>query len=206
MIREVEGKPRSCIIGLPGRGVPVKMMDEFVQDMELTDSMSVILEPQNLRWYPQPNGPADQKDAVDGLADAVYAVNLRINMIQRAFRIKRSRIAVVGYSAGSVVALQMLAAADKPYAAVVSFAGAILEPGNMPKAKTQTPVLLRHAIDDDCFEWQERYVPMKESLLTKDYNLFVSESMDGGHNMRRVDATLIGSFLKTKLGYKEDGE
>lgn len=203
LITEPKGKRKGCVIALPGRAVPGEMMDKFANHFGLSDSMIVVLEPDMLRWYPQPNGPADQVDAVAGLAEAVRVVNQKIGTIQRAFHLKRRQIVVAGYSAGAVLALQLLAASHQPFAAVVSFGGAILEPDKMPKAPTQTPVLLRHAIDDDCFKWDERYLPMKQALIENDYNLFVSEKPDGGHGIYRQDATAIGRFCAPHLGYKD---
>jgi len=203
-IVEPKGKRKGCILALPGRAIPGEMMEKFCFHMGLPQTMVAVFEPHELKWYPQPFGADDQTDAIAGLADAVVAVNKRIGILQRAFHLHRNQIAVVGFSAGSVLALQLLAATKKPFAAVVGFAGAIFEPSAMPKALTQTPVLLRHAIDDDCFSWEERYVPMRQALLDNDYNLFVSEKMYGGHGIGVEDAHTIGKFISPYLGYKED--
>lgn len=200
---EPQGNRRGCIVALPGRGVPANFMEKFCHFMGLHDSLVIVLEPDGLRWYPAPNGPDDQVAAVEGLERAVTEINRRLSIIQRGWHLRRSKIALVGFSAGSVMALQVLAASRKPFAACVSFAGAILEPERMPKATTKTPVLLRHAVDDDCFNWEERYLPMKKALIEKDYNVYVSEKPYGGHGIEVHDAQVIGRWLAPFLGYEK---
>lgn len=202
IVTEPKGRRKGCIIGLPGRNIPADMMEKFCYHMQLPNTLSVCIEPHGLEWYPQPNGANDQADAVDGLQAAVKVLNSRISKIQRAFRLRRRQIALVGFSAGSVMAIQMAAHSEQPFAAIASLAGAILQPEKMPKAPNQTPILLRHAIDDDCFTWDERYLPMKNSLLEKGYNLYVSEKQSGGHGVGIEDARTIGRFVGTHLGYK----
>jgi phospholipase/carboxylesterase len=203
IINEPIGKRKGCIVALPGRGTPAETMERFVCHMDLPNTLVICLEPSNLRWYPQPNGPNDQREAVAGMERATDFLNKRLSKIQRAFRLRRQQIALVGYSAGSVMALNMCVNSNQPFAAVASMAGAILEPEHMPVANNQTPILLRHAIDDDCFKWDERYIPMKQSLLRGGYNVYVSEKNYGGHGISTEDAGTFGRFLAPFLGYNQ---
>lgn len=200
-IIEPRGRRKGCLVALPGRAISAELMEKFCKFTELDDSMMVILEPRYYEWYPAPNGPEDQEKAVNGISAAVTEINKRIAKIQRSFHLKRQQICLIGYSAGAVMALQVLSTSKQPFGAVVSFAGAILEPAKLPQAMTQTPVLLRHAINDDCFKWEERYLPMKNALLEKGYNLYTSERQYGGHGMSIDDAEIIGRFAKQYLGY-----
>lgn len=205
-IKEPRGKRRGCLIALPGRGMPLESMWSIVERMELPDTLAVILEPTGLQWYPQPHGAYDQDDAVEGLKIAIAQLNKRITKIQRCFHLRRQQIALFGYSAGAVLAIQMAALAKQPFAAVVSMAGAILEPDEMPVATNQTPILLRHAIDDDCFSWEERYLPMKNSLLDRGYNLYASEKNRGGHGINLEDVIISARFIGQELGYTKELE
>lgn len=193
---------KGCVIGLPGRGVPFDTMELFLSHMELDESVISVLEPNELAWYPQPNGADDQKDSITGMKYNLLELEHYICKIQRTFRLKRSKIAIVGYSAGAVMALQLASRSKHPFAAVVSMAGAILDPTELPEAPSQTPILIRHAVDDDCFSWDERYLPMKQALHDKNYNLFYSEKANGGHGIQREDAVVIGKFLTKNLNYK----
>jgi phospholipase/carboxylesterase len=196
-------KRRGCVIALPGRGMSAELMEKFCYHTGLLDSLQVILEPHRFQWYPAPNGAQNQDEAVAGLKDAVLEINKRISKVQRAFHLRRNQIAIIGFSAGSVMALQVMAASQQPLAAIASFAGAILQPEEMPEAPHQTPILLRHAIDDDCFSWDERYLPMRDALKKKNYNLYTSEKFYGGHGISVEDARVIGKFVAPYLGYEE---
>jgi phospholipase/carboxylesterase len=200
---EPKGKRKGCVVALPGRAIPADYFEKFCYHMGLWDSLVVVLEPIYYRWYPQPFGVNDQDEAIAGVETALREINHRLSKIQRAFHLQRKQIALVGYSAGSVMALRVLADSKQPLAGVASLAGAILEPDKVPEAPQQTPVLLRHAIDDDCFSWEERYLPMKKSLIKRNYNVYVSEKPFGGHAMTVEDARVIGRFLAPNLGYKE---
>jgi predicted esterase len=200
-IQTHEGQRKGCVIALPGRNVTGEAMAGLCYHLNLPCTTIVVLEPNKLEWYPPPNGVHDQAQAVKGIDAAVKAINGTISRIQRGFRFKRSQIALVGVSAGSVMAIQVAAASDKPFAAVCAMAGAILEPDKLPKAKNQTPILLRHAYNDNCFTWEERYLPMKKALTDKGYNIFVSEKAEGAHNVSAHDAYVLGQFARRRLGY-----
>lgn len=204
VISEHEGRRKGCVIGLPGRGIPVDVMDSLCHHMDLPNTLKISLQPIYLRWYPQPNGVEDQENAVSGMKEATAILSRKIRQVQRAFRLRRNQIALVGYSAGAVMALQMVACSEQPFAAVVSLAGAILEPEEYPIAKNQTPILLRHAVDDDCFSWEERYLPMRRTLLDNGYNLYTNEKQYGGHGLTVNDAEASGRFVGAHLGYKNN--
>lgn len=207
IVVEPTSTPRKgCIIALPGRGISGKCMVDFCEAMRLDNTLVVAFEPHLYRWYPQPNGAHDQDAAIKGLADAVPVLASRIRKVQRCFRLKKRQIALLGYSAGSVMAIQAVASSADRFAAAVSLAGAILEPDQLPKAPNQTPVLLRHAINDDCFKWEERYLPMKKALQKQGYNLNVSEKDDGGHGVDSSDLRVCRKFFGMHLGYEFDDD
>src|SRR5687767_5083735 len=109
IINEPKGKRKGCLIALPGRNISADNMERFCQYMELENTLTVCLEPEHLEWYPQPNGADDQEAAVEGIDLAVKEINNRISKVQRTFRFRRQQIALVGFSAGSVMALQVVA-------------------------------------------------------------------------------------------------
>lgn len=192
---------RGVLVLLPGRQIPTSMMEKIFEHMKLSGTLGVVFEPHRLSWYPPPFGPNDQAAALAGLEGAVAEVNKCINKVQMAFCIPREKVALFGYSAGAVLAIQMAALSAKPFCAVASLGGAILDPGVLPPAKHKTPVLLRHSEDDDCFKWAERYLPMKHALLEKGYDVYTSTRGRGGHGVNQQDVEICGNFLGARLGY-----
>jgi predicted esterase len=198
--------PVGCVLVLPGRGLSAGLMERFMLHTGLWRSLKVILEPRNLEWYPQPNGPEDQAGALWGQNKARQCLEDEVKRIERGWGITKKDICIVGFSAGSVMAIQMLAYSDQPYAGILSLAGAILKPADLPKGKFDTPVMLQHNMDDDCFKWEERYLPMKKALIEKGYNVQTKEGFDGGHNLTGEEVDLTRSFVAKRFGYFDDFE
>lgn len=203
LVKQPKGKRKGCLFGIPGRDVPAEMMERFCMCADLEDTLIVVPEPFDLAWYPMPNGANDQAASIQGMKEAVIEVNDLIIKLQKFFRIRRSKIALVGYSAGGVLALELAGLSEKPFAAVVSMAGAILDTESFPEAKNDTPILIRHSVDDEVFKWDERYIPMKDTLIKKKYNLYTSVKYDSGHTIGIEDARLFGEFMSPHLGYKK---
>ena len=204
LVTEPVGSRCGCVVALPGRGGPAEMMEHLCDYAGLANSLRICLEPFNYMWYPQPNGANDQAAAVGGLRQARKEIFHLLRKIQAMWRLKREEIALIGHSAGAVVSLDVVTHATRPFAAVVAIAGAILTPDAVPKAANKTPILLRHNMDDWCFEWYERYLPMKQALRQNGYALSVAEMLKGGHGVSRDDARLAGRFVGTRLGYDLD--
>jgi predicted esterase len=203
IIVEPTGNPKGCLLALPGRNIPADAMEGFCHHTGLNKSLLICLEPENYQWYIAPNGPHNQTGAVNGLKDAVQQVELAVQKIERDWSMPRGKIGILGFSAGSVLAIQLAAVSRQPFAGIVSLAGAILEPDKLPPAPNKTPILLQHNQDDDCFKWDERYLPMKKVLIDRGYNVFVCERDEGGHSVCMADANLIEKFLGPYLGYGE---
>lgn len=183
-----------AVIALCGRSIPVESMNDMCEDLSINVSY-ISVEPINREWYPSPNGRDDQEKAVNGMKESVEELENFINKQVNFLGIQKSNIAILGYSAGAVMAIQLCAKSDSNYAAVVSLCGAILEPENLPEAKNTTPILLQHNIDDLCFSWEERYLPMKKALKRKKYNISVKEKDYGGHGLVRKDIDFAANFL-----------
>lgn len=198
-------KPLGCVITLPGRGGTGKEMVEIYKESRLTKSLIVGVTPPNRQWYPLPNGVGDQRAAVSGLDDAIDNVFKTLSRVRHNFGITSRNTALVGFSAGAVVALQVAARSEHPFAAVLCHSGAILEPDKLPLCKhPSTKILLIHSMDDTCFYWDERYVPMKEALRAKGYNFMSLEREMGNHGLYHSDMVVAGMFLAPLLGYPKN--
>lgn len=197
-------EPMGCVLALPGRGIPGQMMENFLGHSALNRSLQVVLEPENFQWYPAPNGANDQARAIGGLATAVNVIEAAVKKIEKGWGIKKDKIGIVGFSAGAVMAIQLLAHSSKPYAGILGLQGAILDPESLPKAKHKTPVMIQHNMDDECFSWGERYLPMKHALIRQDYNTKFVEGWAGGHNLSHEEVVLTRNFFGRIFGYLDE--
>lgn len=192
---------RGAVIVLPGRGVPGPLLFRFCREMELRRTLFAAIEPFRLAWYPQPNGPDDQKLACKGLGVAVEVVESELAKFMAWQGLAKKETILLGFSAGSVLALQLIMRSEEAWGGCVSLAGAILEPKKVPEAKNQTPVILQHNMDDQCFKWDERYLPMKSALEAKGYNLTCLERPFGNHTLYINDAVNVSKVISKTLGY-----
>ena len=185
------------VVLLVGRGQTALNMLSQYDYADFNEGIVVAIEPFK-EWYPCPNGIDDQIEAIEGLKSAIPKIDKLILNLQNQFNLSRDKVSLVGFSAGAVMAIQLAVNSDDQFAKVVSHAGAILDPKNLPQAKNNTPILLIHAKDDDCFSWEERYLPMKKALEKQGFNITTKESEYGGHYMMSSEAMnfLINSFDK----------
>lgn len=192
------------IILMVGRGGrAIDMLRNYQRFCELDKTRLIAVEPFD-EWYPAPRSSEDQDEAIWGLKVSVPEFDSFVSKLESDFSTTRSEIVLSGFSAGAVMGIQVAAYSEKPFAAVVCHNGAILNPNELPHAKHDTPFFLIHAKDDQCFSWEERYVPMKKALEEKEYNLETCEKEDGDHCMSNYDIADSAIFLANILKYPQE--
>ncbi len=202
-----------CIFVLPGRGQSGSVMSQNYESFSrLKQTLFVGMTPQNFAWYPMPFSAVDQEEAVEGLVAARETIDKYITTIQKRYSIPRNKIVILGFSAGGVMAIETAAHSTEPFAAVICHSGAILEPSLLPRAKhPDMPVLLTHNFDDDCFAWDERYLPMRDALVDNGYKTLTLEREFGRHRLSYCDIEAASYFIARKCFnqqflWKEDEE
>lgn len=205
LTREPEGSCLGTILFLPGRdGKAIDILRYYEGVGELQHTRFIAVQPSS-EWYPAPNGSEDQEAAIWGLKLSVPEFDSFVSELEKVFSINRSEIALVGYSAGAVMAIETASVSGNNFAAVVSHSGAILEPSELVVARNKTPILLIHSKDDDCFEWEERYLPMKSALINKKYNVNFIENYNGGHSISYQNIFDSSIFLANIFKHPESG-
>ena len=213
MIRDIDfyvfrgaKQSHSCVICLAGRaGCGGRLAHQYQEASELCDTTFVGVTPWGKRyveWYPQPFSADEQQAAISGLEDARQCIEEIISSVMKEFNLPRNKIALIGFSAGAVMALYTTIHSSQDLAGVVVHSGASLEPNKIPHKKNKTDILLTHGKKDYCFDWYERYVPMKNNLLTKGYKTFTVEDPNEMHRVSYADMIFSGEFLAPRLGYE----
>lgn len=203
LLREPKGDVKKCVLLLPGRGVPAQAMLQIANHMGLTKYLRLAVEPKHRAWYPMPRGANDQEHALQGLDYANHAVRKVIQVIEKGYNIKKSDIALLGFSAGAVVALDVAINSDEPFACCVSMSGAILNPAGVRPAVNDTPIVLQHNLYDDVFSWDERYVPTRDALINNNYQVVKVERQGGQHTIYREDITTLSKVIRTIFNDKQ---
>ena len=195
-------KATAGILFLPGRGGSgLHMLGFYKRVFELKDVALMCLTPTPIEfgWYPMPNGAHDQSYACEGLKNASKALDDVLANIETKFDLPREKIVVIGFSAGAVVGTHHFTHFERPCAAMVSHSGAILEPDDLPQAGHSHPIILNHSQDDTCFEWHERYLPMKQALIRNGYKVKLAERARGDHVMSYQDVERLKPILESSL-------
>lgn len=198
-------KATGCILALPGRGQLGSDLARAWLDSDFEDTMFASVTPTLRQWYPMPYSATDQSEAVEGLEIARNVIETYLVKIENEFDIPRNRIGLVGFSAGGVMANYIATHSDRELAGVVCHGGAILEPDKIPPCRfPNMPIVLTHCMDDDVFEWHERYVPMLNGLKDKDYNVHQVVSKYGRHTLDIEDIYYSALALAPRFGYSKE--
>ena len=210
LILNYENRPRKCILMLPGRsGHAFDHGLGYANQAQINpDTLFVSVTPENLEWYPLPNGPTDQSNSIEGILQSVIGLVDVIEKIYQLFMIEPKHIALAGFSAGGVMAIQLAMKTQLDFAAVVCHSGAILSPDEIlmnesPLKISRTPYLLVHAKDDIVFKWDERYLPMKKTLLNNKYNVQSVEANEGGHRVGEDSIVNAIEFMEYHLDTRQ---
>lgn len=205
---EGKEKSHSCVICLAGRdGSGERLAHHYKEVSELSNTTFIGITPISNRyrveWYPQPYSSLEQREAVAGQEKARRFIEKVVNHVVKKLNIPRDKIALTGFSAGGVMTLYTATRSSESLAAAVVHSGAALEPTEIPQCKINTEILLTHGRDDFCFDWYERYLPMKNTLLKKGYSLCVLEDPSGTHRVSHIDIILSANFIASRLGYHD---
>ncbi len=189
---------KGAIIFLPGRtNHGYSLLRTYTQTFDFSEiGLFSVTPPLNQGWYPPPKSPEDQQDAVQGLNNAFHQVEKIIKLISECHNLLRSKIIISGFSMGAVTAVHWGVHTKRPVAAVICHSGAILEPWETPKASHDMPIILNHSSDDYCFNWEERYIPMKRTLEKNNYNLWYAEREFGNHLVYHADVAAIKDIFE----------
>lgn len=180
------------IIILAGRDCTAK---EMLQAFKNLNYRKIAIQPVD-EWYAIPNGIDDQQAAVVGIKNQVSKLNYFVKQLEVLYSVKRNNIVLLGYSAGAVMALQLAVNSKEEFAAVICYKGAILNTESLPQANNFTKYILMHSRNDSCFKWHERYLPMKKSLIEKNYNCDCLEWNDGEHAINSPDINIISALIQ----------
>lgn len=194
-------KATSCMLILPGRDQTGVELAKQWCNIFLDNTMIILITPKDKEWYPLPYNALDQEDAILGLEKAKETIDYVLDRIQLEFRIPAEKTAIAGFSAGGVMANYVGINSNKEYAGFISHSGAILEPEFVPKCKFKSvPFILTHSRNDDVFSWEERYIPMKNSLINNGYNVKFLESMNR-HCISDDEIEFAALSICDRLGY-----
>lgn len=187
-------KKEKTILIFPGRGQdPEELMSLYRANKRIDEAFNLMAVNPEKEWYPKPNGVTNQSEAVSGICRSVRNINEIVNRLSSKEGIDPLKIALSGYSAGGVIALEV--SISNRFMAAVCHSGCVLDTSRIKRSQHGTPCLMIHARDDGTFGYGERFMPTKNTLLREGHMVTTIEKQDGGHSITAVDVDYAASFL-----------
>ncbi|MBO9455098.1 dienelactone hydrolase family protein [Paracoccus sp. R12_1] len=160
-----------------------------------------INNPVGYQWFPIPwldgSSEADAKAAMDR---SVTALNGFLDKVLADEGLDASRMVVIGFSQGTMMALHVLPRRSDEIAGIVGFSGRLLEAESLEsEAKVKPPVLLIHGDQDPVVPFQDMGLA-GDALLAADFDVFAHVMKGTGHGIAPDGLSVALSFIKDRLG------
>lgn len=152
------------------------------------------------QWFPIPwlDGSSDA-EAMAGMARSIDDINAFIDSRLGDEGLTVDRLAVVGFSQGTMMALHILPRRAEPVAAIVAFSGRLLVPETLAaEAVSKPPVLLIHGDQDEMVPFQEMGLA-GQALTETGFETYGHVMKGTGHGIAPDGLSVALAFLKEKL-------
>ncbi len=152
------------------------------------------------QWFPIPwlDGSSEAA-AAEGLARSADDLNAFLDAQLEAERMTPDRLAVVGFSQGTMMALHVLPRRAEPVAGIVAFSGRLLRPEALEaEAVSKPPVLLVHGDQDPMVPFADMGIAGR-ALTAAGFETFGHVMKGTGHGIAPDGLSVALGFLKDRL-------
>jgi len=152
------------------------------------------------QWFPIPwlDGSSEAA-ATEGLARAAEDLNAFLDAQLAAEGLLPSQLALVGFSQGTMMALQVAPRRAEPIAALVGFSGRLLKPELLAaEAVSKPPVLLLHGDADEMVPFRDMELA-GDALVVAGFEVYGHVMKGTGHGIAPDGLSVALSFLKDRL-------
>lgn len=159
------------------------------------------LAPMGRQWFSLQDMTTDA--LLDGARSAAPSLNAFLDAQMARFELTPDRVAVVGFSQGTMMALHVLLRRIQPIAGILGFSGMLVAPGALAdELASRSPVLLVHGEDDDIVP-ADMSKMSGEALKIAGFDVEVAISKGLGHSIDEPGLRLGLEFLMRAFGDKE---
>lgn len=152
------------------------------------------------QWFPIPwlDGSTEEQ-AQQGMAAAADDLNAFLDTVLTAEGLTADRLAVVGFSQGTMMALEVLPRRAQPVAGIVAFSGRLLNADTLAQqAVSKPPVLLLHGDQDPVVPFQDMGLA-GDALVAAGFDTFGHVMKGTGHGISPDGLSVALAFLKERL-------
>ena len=153
------------------------------------------------QWFPIPwlDGSTEAA-ATEGLMRAADDLDAFLDAQLAAEGLRPAQLALVGFSQGTMMALQIAPRRAEPVAALVGFSGRLLKPELLAsEAVSKPPVLLLHGDADEMVPFRDMELA-GDALVVAGFEVYGHVMKGTGHGIAPDGLSVALSFLKDRLG------
>ena len=152
------------------------------------------------QWFPIPwlDGSSEEA-AAEGMARAAVDLNAFLDEVLADNGLTPAQLAVIGFSQGTMMALEVLPRRAEPVAGVVAFSGRLLRPEALAaEAVSKPPVLLVHGDVDPVVPFADMGLA-GDTLVSAGFETYGHVMQGTGHGIAPDGLSVALQFLKERL-------
>ena len=152
------------------------------------------------QWFPIPwlDGSTEEQ-AAQGMQAAVADLNAFVDEVLAENALTPAQLAIVGFSQGTMMALETFPRRAAPVAGIVAFSGRLLRPETLEaEAKSKPPVLLAHGDQDPVVPFADMGLA-GDALVQAGFETYAHVMKGTPHGIAPDGLSVALSFLKDKL-------
>jgi phospholipase/carboxylesterase len=162
--------------------------------------------PMGYQWFPIPWLDGSPEEAAEaGMAAAVEDLDAYLDCVLEAEGLTADRLALVGFSQGTMMSLHVAPRREAAVAAVVGFSGRLIAPERLTaESRVRPPVLLLHGDSDDVVP----FASMQEAgqaLVGAGFETYAYVMKGTAHGIAPDGLGQAVGFLRQKLGLDTGG-
>lgn len=153
------------------------------------------------QWFPIPwlDGSSEE-EAARGLARAAADLDGFLDARLAETGLAADRLALIGFSQGTMMALEVAPRRPEPVAAVVAFSGRLLRPEALARdSRSKPPVLLIHGDADPVVPFADMD-RAGQALVAAGFETYAHVMKGTGHGIAPDGLSVALAFLRDKLG------
>lgn len=151
------------------------------------------------QWFPIPEFDGSSLDqARAGLSKSAEDIDAFLDQRLAYEGLGPESLAVIGFSQGAMMALDIAPRRDKPLACVIAISGRLLRPDTLAEARARPPVLLMHGDQDQVVPFSEMSLAA-DALAAAGFETYVHVMKGSGHGIAQDGLETTLAFLMKYL-------
>ncbi|MFD1881464.1 alpha/beta hydrolase [Paracoccus pacificus] len=166
-----------------------------------------VANPAGRQWFPIPwiDGSTEAQ-AQQAQAASVRDLNGFLDKVLADEGLTPDRMALVGFSQGTMMALHVAPRRDQPVAGIVGFSGRLLMPELLAaEARVKPPVLLIHGDQDPVVPFEDMQLA-GNALIAAGFDVYGHVMKGTAHGIAPDGLSVALAFLREELGYANAGD